>query len=103
VIDRQRTERYRAEQHDSRVRSGRILAEIGEFDVQRQKNAVLAGGTSGHLDIRAGQQVFIRRSQYIMAESDQDRLEMAGEILVKLQSHVPTAVFHKPSWAKSAA
>jgi len=24
---------------------------------------------------------------------DQDRLEMAGEILVKLQFHVPTAVF----------
>lgn len=70
MIHGKRAEGYGSEQYAPWMRSGRVLAKVREFDVQRQEDPTLAGGTRRHLDIRTGQQVFVGCGQHIMTQTD---------------------------------
>jgi len=79
------------------MRTWRMLAEVRELDVERQEDTTFPGCTCRNLDIRARQKILIRCGQYVVAQAGQDRLEVAGQVLIKFELHALTVVFHSPS------
>lgn len=83
--------------------AGRVFAEIAEIEVKRRKDPACFSRRATHLGIGPGEHSFVGGRFGIMAQEKQDRLEVAGEVLVELELHGDVLSFHTFSRESSAA
>ncbi len=83
--------------------AGRVFAEVAELEVKRQKDPACFSRRATHLGIGPGEHSFVGGRFGVMAQEKQDRLEVAGEVLVELELHGDVLSFHTFSRESSAA
>ncbi len=92
-VDGEGAQGERAEQNDAGMGAGRILAQVGELDVESQQHALFMLGGACDFGVGPGKQILVGRRQDIVTEFNQYRFEMAGEVLVQLELHSRVPVF----------
>lgn len=102
-IHGQRPEAPRAKEYDPGVTAGWESAQVPKLQVECQKGPSSVFRGLPNLDIRPGEQPLVCNRFRIVTELPQDRLQMAGEILVELQLHGAVVSFHTFSLDSSAA
>ena len=83
--------------------AGRVLAQVGELEVKRQEGPACFSRPAAHLGVEPGEQSFVGGHFGFMAQEKQDRLEVAGEVLVERELHGAVLSFHTFSRESSAA
>ena len=99
-----RAQGERAEQNDAGMGAGRVLAQVGELDIQRQQHAVFIFGCACDFGYSGRERRFssaaVRTSCPRLVNVG---LQMPGEILIQFELHCRVPVFQTLSCARSAA
>ena len=103
AVDPQRAEREWAKEDDAGMRSGRMPAQVGKLDIERQQHAFFDGSGAGDLRIGPGQEIFICGGKSVVPLGDQQRFQVTREVLIELELHAYVPVFQTLSCARSAA
>ena len=80
-----------------------MFAQVGELDIQSHEHALFIFSRLRDLGIRVGKKILVSCGQDVMTQSNQNRLQMTGEILIQLELHCRVPVFQTLSCARSAA
>jgi hypothetical protein len=72
-IDGNWTQRKRAEENDAGMRAGRMLAQVCELNIQRQKHALFIFSGSCDISIGVGKKILVGCSQDVMPQFSQYR------------------------------